>query len=104
MINRIVDLPKKRSFFLFGPRQTGKSTLIRGRGTHATWAINLLRSEEFFKYAKEPQLLRLEALHKIEREGIRTIFIDEAQRVPALLDEVHALLELHPDCQFILTG
>lgn len=104
MIDRHIDLPPNRSFFLFGPRQTGKSTLVRSRWTRETWAINLLRSEEFFKYAKEPQLLRLEALHQIEREGVRTIFIDEAQRVPALLDEVHALLELHPDRQFILTG
>ncbi len=104
MINRQADLPPKRSFFLFGPRQTGKSTLIRSLLPRESWEINLLHSEEFFKYSKEPQLLRLEAIHKIEREGVQTIFIDEAQRVPSLLDEVHALLELYPDCQFILTG
>lgn len=103
MINRIIQLPEKTSFFLLGPRQTGKSTLIDYRYTRAVWKIDLLLTDLFLAYSKDPSLFRREAVEKIKHEEIRTIFIDEIQRVPFLLTEVHALMREF-DCRFILTG
>ena len=103
MISRICDLPLNRSFFLFGPRQTGKSTLVNSAFSKKVWKINLLMTDQFLKYSKHPERLRLEALEKIERDGIRRIFIDEIQRVPELLNEVHFLIE-KTGCQFLMTG
>lgn len=103
MIHRSCNLPKKKSFFLFGPRQTGKSTLIQSIWKKNIWHIDLLHHEEFIKYAKEPDLFRKEAVQKIKKEKIVTIFVDEIQRVPLILNEVHSLMESLP-CQFILTG
>jgi predicted AAA+ superfamily ATPase len=79
------------SFFLWGPRQTGKSTLLRAAYPDALW-IDLLKAEEFRRYGSRPELLRQE----IEAEPFdpnRQIVIDEIQKVPALLDEVHWLIE-----------
>ncbi len=104
MIERHVELPRRRSFFLFGPRQTGKSTLIRRRWGDGVWAVDLLRGEEFLKYAREPAQFRREAQAKLKRDRIRVIFIDEIQKVPALLDEIQALMADFPACQFIATG
>jgi len=78
------------SFFLWGARQTGKSTLLRATCDDARW-IDLLKSEEFRRYLARPELLREE----IEAAGPaagRRIVIDEIQKVPALLDEVHWLI------------
>ena len=103
MIKRSLSLPETRSFFLFGPRQTGKSSLILDRYGAAAWSVNLLHSEDFIRYAKQPGQYRLDALEQY-RVGIRCFVLDEVQRVPDLLNEVHALLELHPAAQFILLG
>ncbi|OVE76826.1 hypothetical protein BVX98_04610 [bacterium F11] len=103
MINRMISLPSSTSFFLFGPRQTGKSTLVHSRFRQKIWEVNLLLSESFYRYAKEPGLFRLEALHQIEKNRVRSIFIDEVQRLPQLLNEVHYLIQ-NTRCQFILTG
>ena len=103
MIKRSLSLPETRSFFLFGPRQTGKSSLIQDRYGAAAWSVNLLHSEDFVRYAKQPGQYRLDALEQY-RAGIRRFVLDEVQRVPDLLNEVHALLELHPDAQFIMLG
>ena len=103
MIKRSLSLPETRSFFLVGPRQTGKSSLIQDRYGAAAWSVNLLHSEDFVRYAKQPGQYRLDALEQY-RAGIRRFVLDEVQRVPDLLNEVHALLELHPDAQFIMLG
>ena len=104
MIDRYIQLPPHHSFFLFGPRQTGKSTLIQNRfPDKGLWQIDLLNTDLFFKYSKQPSVFRLEALEKIHREGVQRIFIDEIQRIPLLLNEVHFLIEKEK-CQFILTG
>jgi predicted AAA+ superfamily ATPase len=103
MIPRIVDLPKSRSFFLFGPRQTGKSTLVRSCIGSASWSVDLLESDLFLRYARAPERFRREAEEKIRRNGVTTIFIDEVQRLPELLNEVHLLIERH-GCRFILSG
>lgn len=103
MIKRQIKLPRENSFFLFGPRQTGKSTLIGGMLPGASWSINLLLNEQFSKYSKYPDLFRKEALQKIEKEKIKTIFVDEIQKVPDLLNEVHFLMD-NKKIQFVLTG
>ncbi|MBI2500283.1 MAG: ATP-binding protein [Deltaproteobacteria bacterium] len=96
-------MPKKQSFFLFGPRQTGKSTLIESIWREHVWHIDLLHYEEVLKYSKAPDLFRREAIQKINKEKISTIFVDEIQRVPLILNEVHSLME-SVSCQFILSG
>ncbi len=103
MVERIIELPRRRSFFLFGPRQTGKSTLIQNRYTKRLWRVDLLLTEAYLTYSKDPALFRREALEKIRKEGVHTIFVDEIQRVPLLLNEVQALMG-ESSCQFILTG
>lgn len=99
-IPRILDLEKeleKRSCFLLGPRQTGKSWLIRhcfkGYRTY-----NLLDSETYLRLSRSPKRLREESTPKD-----RIIIIDEIQKLPELLDEVHLLIEENRT-HFLLTG
>lgn len=89
------------SFFLWGPRQTGKSTLLRATYGDARW-IDLLKSEEFRRYLARPELLREEVEAAGPGAG-RQIVIDEIQKVPALLDEVHWLIE-NRGLRFALCG
>lgn len=103
MFHRGLQLPApgRETFFLWGPRQTGKSTLLRQAYPDSRW-VDLLRSDEFRRYISRPELLRLET----EAEGgagARQIVIDEVQKVPALLDEVHWLME-NRGLQFALCG
>jgi predicted AAA+ superfamily ATPase len=104
MVHRITVLPEKRSFFLLGPRQTGKSTLIEHLYRQEnTWFLDFLKQDQFLKYTKFPAQFREEAIEKITHHGITHIVLDEIQRISPLLNEVHYLLEKHP-CQFILSG
>lgn len=89
------------SFFLFGPRQVGKSTLLHNEKLHLI--IDLLDPELQLSYNKTPNLLR-QQIDDLEPGGRDKILIDEIQRVPKLLDIVHALMEQRPDLQFILCG
>ena len=89
--NLVLPDPGQETFFLWGPRQTGKSTLLKRRYPEARW-LDLLNTELFRRYTANPELLRQE----IEAEGPppdRQVVIDEVQKVPALLDEVHWLME-----------
>ena len=87
MIKRWLKLPENASFFLFGPRQTGKSTLIGEILERDFWVVNLLLNEPFSRYSKYPELFGKEALQKIEKTGVKTIFVDEIQKIPALLND-----------------
>lgn len=93
MFKRNLTLPPSgtESFFLWGPRQTGKSTLLRASYPGAFW-IDLLKAEEFRRYGRRPELLRQE-IDAAPLDPDRQIVIDEIQKVPALLDEVHWLIE-----------
>lgn len=102
MIPRSLKLPERQSCLLFGPRQTGKSTLVRSLLPPRSWEVDLLRYDLALTYARDPGLFRREAEAKI-LSGVRTIFLDEIQKVPELLDEVHSLIESHK-ARFILTG
>lgn len=88
------------SFFLFGPRSVGKSTWIRSQYKDAKF-VDLLSTELAIKYAKNPSLLT--AAIKTEPKE-RWIVIDEVQKVPALLNEVHYLMENEGYKRFILSG
>jgi len=77
------------SFFLWGPRQTGKSTLLRSLYPEAVW-LDLLKTDEQIRYASRPALLR-EELEAVP-PGLLVV-IDEVQKAPGLLDEVHWLVE-----------
>ena len=83
------DIAAGRTFFLWGQRQVGKSTLIRELYPNGLY-IDLLRSDEFAAYSKEPHRLR-EILTASPPTG--HVVLDEVQKVPALLDEVHWLIE-----------
>jgi len=101
MFKRALNLPSPgtTTFFLWGPRQTGKTTLLRGKYPEALW-VDLLKADEFRRYLQNPELLR-EAL--AARDPIRQVVIDEVQKVPQLLDEVHWLHE-NRGIRFALCG
>ena len=95
------------STFLFGPRSVGKSVLAEDYLAQKanSFAINLLHNEEYRRYLINPELLRREVEQAIKPGEVLTILIDEIQKVPAILDEVHSLLMTHSkNIQFILTG
>ena len=93
--------PGTETFFLWGPRQVGKSTLLRQRYPDGAW-VDLLKADEFRRYAARPELLRQE-LEAAGPDPSRQVVIDEVQKVPALLDEVHWLIENRGLC-FALCG
>jgi predicted AAA+ superfamily ATPase len=101
MFTRALHLPPagRETFFLWGPRQTGKTTLLRQTYPDALW-IDLLKADEYRRYLERPELLREELT-----SGARPaqVVIDEVQKVPAMLDEVHWLHE-HRRIRFALAG
>ncbi len=99
MFTRSLTAPET-SFFLFGPRGTGKSTWIRSRFEDAL-VVNLLPPETMVRYERDPTLFRAEVL---ARPRETWIVIDEVQRVPKLLDEVHFLMEEKGYRKFVLSG
>lgn len=101
MIPRALRLPApgRETFFLWGPRQTGKSTLLRATYPDAHW-IDLLKADEYRRYLERPEILRQELAARPLPEQV---VIDEVQKVPAILDEVHWLHE-NRGVQFALCG
>ncbi len=104
MFKRLITPVKSKSWFLFGPRQTGKSTLVKSLLKANDLYIDLLPQRDFLNYAKNPGRLREEVLGHLNRvQGIFTCVIDEIQKIPQLLDEIHELIE-STGVHFILTG
>lgn len=102
MYNRIVNLRKHpgKSFFLWGPRQTGKSFWLRRLYRDAMW-VDLLKADEYRRYSTHPERIREEILHlPVSR---RFCVIDEVQKAPGLLDEVQWLIE-NAGAVFVLCG
>ena len=99
IIPRYFKCPKE-SFFMFGPRGTGKSTWLRTKMKSALW-IDLLEPDLFRSYSARPERLRELVLANRDK---RIIVIDEIQKVPDLLSAVHSLIEKKQGWQFILTG
>ncbi|MBI4405879.1 MAG: ATP-binding protein [Deltaproteobacteria bacterium] len=99
IVRRLLDirLPKSRSAFLWGPRKVGKTYWIREYFKQPkVKIIDLLQSDVFAEFASQPHLLR-------ERWNGEFTVIDEVQKLPPLLDEVHWLIE-NKHAQFLLTG
>ena len=102
MIKRLLDLNKfNRSFFLFGPRQVGKTFLIQNTVTCDLY-INLLEQSEFLRYSRELSILRKEM--RSVKKNAPVIVIDEIQRCPDLLNEVQIIITENPGTIFIMSG
>lgn len=100
MLSRALRLPD-RSFFLFGPRGTGKKTWLRHCLPNALW-FDLLRTHSVLALSRDPQSFRqqVEATPKGS-----WVVVDEIQRLPSLLNEVHALVAERPGAhRFALSG
>lgn len=97
-----LELPKGQSTFLWGARKTGKTHyLMKHFGESVVY--NLLETDTFIKLLKQPSLLRQQIKSLSAQALEQPIIIDEVQKVPALLDEVHLLIETTP-AYFILCG
>jgi len=94
----MIKSPKAKSFFLFGPRGTGKTTWVKANFPGAVY-LDLLEAEIYNDLLANPQ--RLENFIPADFDG--WIIIDEAQKIPDLLNEVHRLIE-NNKYKFILTG
>lgn len=104
MFTRIIKIraPKGQSFFLWGARQTGKSSYLV---THYPDSLrfDLLDTELYLRYLREPYLFRQDLLNQPKEKLDLPIIIDEIQKVPELLNEVHRFIE-GEKLQFILCG
>lgn len=99
-VQRILDLPalmEKKSHFLFGPRQTGKTSLIH-HTLKGVKVYDLLGTSIYLALSQNPSRIGQELTAKD-----RIVVIDEIQRLPILLNEVHRLIETH-GIRFLLTG
>lgn len=96
---RFIKEPKG-SFFLFGPRGTGKSTWLRERLADALW-FDLLDPQLHRQLVAHPERLR----ERLDADGVaKTVVIDEVQKVPELLSVVHQYIERKEGWRFVLTG
>jgi len=95
-------LPEKQSIFLWGPYQSGKSSYLKNKFSKSVY-YDLLSTREFVRFSKEPYLIRDELLELNTSQKSLPIIIDEIQKVPELLDEVHWLIE-NEKLHFILCG
>jgi uncharacterized protein len=95
-LSKLID---KKSYFLFGPRSTGKTTLMAQDLGDEALTINLLRSQYFLPLSQNPSLLG----SLIQAQEKTLIIIDEVQKLPEILDEVHYLIE-EKSYRFLLTG
>ena len=96
---QLAPLLAKKSFFLFGPRATGKTTIVRQQLAENALIIDLLDSRYFLRLSSAPH--ELESL--IAARPADIIVIDEIQRIPELLNEIHRLIETR-NLTFLLTG
>ena len=95
-------LPPKQSAFLWGPRKTGKSTYLKERFPQSL-VYNFLDTDLVLEFARRPALLRERLLAQDDRVLRHPIILDEVQKVPDILDEIHGLIE-NRGLQFILCG
>ncbi len=106
MFNRVLELDKmlkRKSLFLFGPRQTGKTTYLKNRYPSAV-VVNLLKPSEFLKFKAKPELFGEEIEFAYKNQDEKLFVVDEIQKIPELLDECQRLIGEHKDIRFILTG
>jgi len=97
-----IKLPKGQSAFLWGPRKTGKTTFLRATFPDSL-SYDLLQTDLFLEFVKRPFLLREQLLAASPKQLKEPVIIDEVQKVPQLLDEIHWLIE-NKHLRFILCG
>jgi predicted AAA+ superfamily ATPase len=97
-----ITLPKGQSAFLWGPRKTGKTTFLR-EAFPDSLIYDLLQTDLFLEFVKRPFLLREQLLAVSPKQFKEPVIIDEVQKVPQLLDEIHWLIE-NKGLRFILCG
>jgi uncharacterized protein len=104
IVRRLLSLPdlNRHSVFLWGPRRTGKSYWIRKNLPDAP-LVDLLKTDTFAEYASRPSLLRERFGEPPVTDRRGPVVVDEVQKLPALLDEVHWLIE-NRKLTFLLTG
>ena len=104
MIKRILDikLPLRQSAFLWGPRKTGKTTYLKMHFPDSL-IYDFLKTDFFIEVSKNPAILRERLLAKPKEALKHPIILDEVQKVPQVLDEVHWLIE-NKGLRFILCG
>ena len=104
IIDRVlkIDLPEAQSAFLWGPRKTGKTTYLKNIFPKSL-VYDFLKTDLFIGLSKQPSLLREQILAQPEKILEQPIILDEAQKIPQVLDEVHWLIE-NKKLRFILCG
>ncbi len=98
-----LKIPPGQSIFLWGARNSGKSTYLRRNFSDSIY-YDLLQTDVYLRLLKEPFRLRQEILQLSPETLKKPIIIDEVQKIPLLLNEVHWLIENHKPCHFILCG
>jgi predicted AAA+ superfamily ATPase len=101
MYDRVLDLAailRHRSLFLLGARQTGKSTLVHRLFPEAAF-FDLLEADTFRELSARPEYMR-----QTVPSGVKLVVIDEVQKLPRLLDEVHLMIERDKALRFLLLG
>jgi predicted AAA+ superfamily ATPase len=91
---------RKKSVLLLGPRQVGKSTLLKTLAPDLT--INLANEATYLEHLKAPELLAMEVA--AVKSAAPLIYLDEIQRIPSLLNTIQALLDDNKSLRFILSG
>ena len=101
IVKRTIITVPKQSFFLLGPRGTGKTTWLKENFSDSALWIDFNDPEAVRFYSAKPERLK----ETVSGEpGKNVIIIDEVQRVPDILPVVHSLIEERKNLQFILTG
>ncbi len=103
-ISRMLDmrLPRQQSAFLWGARKTGKTTYLKEKFPNSL-VYDFLKTDLFFEFSKNPSLLRERLLAKDSITFKEPIILDEVQKIPQILDEVHWLIE-NKGLRFVLCG
>jgi len=103
-ISRMLDmrLPRQQSAFLWGARKTGKTTYLKERFPNSI-VYDFLKTDLFFEFSKQPSLLRERLLAKNRATLKEPIILDEVQKIPQVLDEVHWMIE-NKGLRFVLCG
>ncbi|MBF0387021.1 MAG: ATP-binding protein [Candidatus Omnitrophica bacterium] len=97
-----IKLPPRQSAFLWGPRKTGKSTFLK-QAFPDSLVYDLLQKDLYLEVVKNPSVLRERILAKDPALLKFPIILDEVQKVPELLDEVHWMIE-NKGLQFVMCG
>ena len=97
-----LNLPKGQSAFLWGPRKTGKTTFLKA-SFPSSIIYDFLQTDLFLEFSKRPHLLREQLLAQDSKQLKYPVILDEVQKIPQILDEVHWLIE-NKGLSFILCG